>query len=834
MEFGSKFVYLGNDVEDEEEVKVSEVNDVVLSDSDDCSDDDGETCLLDILDTAGQEEYSSMKDLYVSTANGFAIIYSIVDKSSFVEAEAVFNWLKRLKNADDVFAILVANKQDLVGSAEVQVTTEQGRELSTKLGIPFYETSALTGTGVNEAFSGLVKIIPRSSSDYKVVMLGSGAVGKSSITIRFVNNTFVDDYDPTIEDSYRKMISVKGLTPLTKDQKKALKSKKKGKKTTGSAGAARARPLPSPLPPRTYRAASAPTKKVMQQKTDANVVLIPFGNLEEEPKLVTGDPIRCGKCRAVLTSTGKLESDGDTSIWICEFCGEINRNLDISDDEIPKGEQFDFMLSPPTKPKEEEKEEAASATPVEKKTTPGVVVYCMDISSSMQALCALPQSQVAWREERTRGAETISRVTRLDCIRKAVERLAEELKLEQPEKQVLLTVFSSHVRVLAGGSTDNIPFLGPVDNKTFEQLLEMGLNLANDYPLKPLSESHASIDAAVKALYTTGCTALGPALSICAGFVSKIPGSEIVLCTDGEPNVGVGSLNRSQNQDGVEFYQMVGNYARSKNTTINILTMEGASVGLQTVKTAADASGGTTNQLNPMEIVRQLRLIAQNEVVATSVTVLFFLHPDFVFDEPGFPDNLSQLEKEVGSVRKESDLSFRFKLKDPKKKNLDSVPFQVQITYTRPDGMQCLRILSKRSEATSSRQQMEEYINVSVLGVSTMKTTAKLAGSGEGRKAQNMLKNVKRMVNRGAKTLEQCEERLAFKSESSAWDVQLTENNEVYCGPGLDDIHTGLAQRSLATVMSKHVAAGKKKDLIAKRKMPEKCRDAFYRYKEDY
>ena len=46
MEFGSKFVYLGNDEEDEEEVKVSEVNDVVLSDSDSCSDDDGEVSFI--------------------------------------------------------------------------------------------------------------------------------------------------------------------------------------------------------------------------------------------------------------------------------------------------------------------------------------------------------------------------------------------------------------------------------------------------------------------------------------------------------------------------------------------------------------------------------------------------------------------------------------------------------------------------------------------------------------------------------------------------------------------------------------------------------------------
>ena len=61
-------------------------------------------------------------------------------------------------------------------------------------------------------------------------------------------------------------------------------------------------------------------------------------------------------------------------------------------------------------------------------------------------------------------------------------------------------------------------------------------------------------------------------------------------------------------------------------------------MGLQTVSQAAELSGGTTNKLNPAEIVRQLRLIAQNEVIANYVTVTFFLHPDFVFDEPDFAD----------------------------------------------------------------------------------------------------------------------------------------------------------------------------------------------------
>ena len=85
------------------------------------------------------------------------------------------------------------------------------------------------------------------------------------------------------------------------------------------------------------------------------------------------------------------------------------------------------------------------------------------------------------------------------------------------------------------------------------------------------------------------------------------------------------------------LYQ-IGEYAKSNKTVINILAVEGETVGLPHVQVAAEISGGTVNVLNPLEIVRQLRQIMQNSLVATSVTVTFFLHPDFIFDEPGYPD----------------------------------------------------------------------------------------------------------------------------------------------------------------------------------------------------
>ena len=57
-------------------------------------------------------------------------------------------------------------------------------------------------------------------------------MGKSSITVRYVSNTFVDNYDPTIEDSYRKQVKVKGIPDAMKTVPK--KKKYKGKKGAAS------------------------------------------------------------------------------------------------------------------------------------------------------------------------------------------------------------------------------------------------------------------------------------------------------------------------------------------------------------------------------------------------------------------------------------------------------------------------------------------------------------------------------------------------------------------------------------------------------------------------
>ncbi|XP_026885518.2 GTPase KRas [Electrophorus electricus] len=119
---------------------------------------DGETCLLDILDTAGQEEYSAMRDQYMRTGEGFLCVFAINNIKSFEDVHLYREQINRVKDSDSVPMVLVGNKSDLSSRT---VDTRQAQELARGYGIPFVETSAKTRQGVEEAFYSLVREIRR-------------------------------------------------------------------------------------------------------------------------------------------------------------------------------------------------------------------------------------------------------------------------------------------------------------------------------------------------------------------------------------------------------------------------------------------------------------------------------------------------------------------------------------------------------------------------------------------------------------------------------------------------------------------------------------------------
>ncbi|KAL5426526.1 hypothetical protein PMIN04_001843 [Paraphaeosphaeria minitans] len=124
---------------------------------------DDEVALLDVLDTAGQEEYSAMREQYMRTGEGFLLVYSITDRQSFEEIMTFQQQILRVKDKDYFPMIVVGNKCDLEG--ERQVSTQEGQNLARQFGCKFIETSAKSRINVDNAFYDIVREIRRYNKE---------------------------------------------------------------------------------------------------------------------------------------------------------------------------------------------------------------------------------------------------------------------------------------------------------------------------------------------------------------------------------------------------------------------------------------------------------------------------------------------------------------------------------------------------------------------------------------------------------------------------------------------------------------------------------------------
>ncbi|KAG2208727.1 ras-like protein 1 [Mucor mucedo] len=124
---------------------------------------DSETALLDVLDTAGQEEYSAMREQYMRNGEGFLLVYSITSRLSFEEITTFYQQICRVKDRDYFPMVLVGNKCDL--EADRQVSSQEGRDLAKNFGCQFIETSAKQRIHVDEAFFEVVRDIRRYNKE---------------------------------------------------------------------------------------------------------------------------------------------------------------------------------------------------------------------------------------------------------------------------------------------------------------------------------------------------------------------------------------------------------------------------------------------------------------------------------------------------------------------------------------------------------------------------------------------------------------------------------------------------------------------------------------------
>ncbi|KAL6091029.1 hypothetical protein STEG23_028417 [Scotinomys teguina] len=117
-----------------------------------------ETCLLPLVDTAGLDEYDFLWDQSICTGDGFLIVFSLKDVSTFEVVHRFREKIKTLKDSDVVLMVLVGNKCDMEAPA---VDSHQARDCALCYNCANVEMSTATRHSVEEAFFEIVREIRR-------------------------------------------------------------------------------------------------------------------------------------------------------------------------------------------------------------------------------------------------------------------------------------------------------------------------------------------------------------------------------------------------------------------------------------------------------------------------------------------------------------------------------------------------------------------------------------------------------------------------------------------------------------------------------------------------
>ncbi|KAL8896996.1 MAG: hypothetical protein Q9192_002794 [Flavoplaca navasiana] len=145
---------------------------------------DSQSCMLEVLDTAGQEEYTALRDQWIRDGEGFVLVYSITSRASFSRIRKFHSQIQRVKDSSSAGSptasylsspitaapgggqapvMLVGNKSDRV--TEREVSTQEGSALAKEMGCDFVEASAKNCINVEKAFYEVVRSLRRQRQD---------------------------------------------------------------------------------------------------------------------------------------------------------------------------------------------------------------------------------------------------------------------------------------------------------------------------------------------------------------------------------------------------------------------------------------------------------------------------------------------------------------------------------------------------------------------------------------------------------------------------------------------------------------------------------------------
>eukprot|EP00128_Syssomonas_multiformis_P001737 Colp12_sorted_trinity150504_noHs@7599 len=126
----------------------------------------GQDYNVDIIDTAGQDEFSIFPMAYSIGIHGYILVYSVASRTSFNMVRIIRDKLLNLTGNNNVPMVLVGNKIDL--HMDRVVSTEEGQALATEWGCAFVEASARHNQSVSNIFVSLLLEIEKAANPGEV------------------------------------------------------------------------------------------------------------------------------------------------------------------------------------------------------------------------------------------------------------------------------------------------------------------------------------------------------------------------------------------------------------------------------------------------------------------------------------------------------------------------------------------------------------------------------------------------------------------------------------------------------------------------------------------
>ena len=121
----------------------------------------------------------------------------------------------------------------------------------------------------------------------------------------------------------------------------------------------------------------------------------------------------------------------------------------------------------------------------------------------------------------------------------------------------------------------------------------------------------------------------------------------------------------------------MGELAQCSHTAVSVLGIEGATCAMEALSACSAITGGTVNILHPLEMMRQIRLIAQNPILATEVELTFVLHPSVRTDQHSESPHATVVKETIGNATRETDYSLSFTIDGQAIRHTTRLPFQV-------------------------------------------------------------------------------------------------------------------------------------------------------------